>query len=465
MLTSARRVALLLLCLAAGPALAQPVTAERLPSAEEAFQNGLDRFRAGDYEAAYGLFRRAASDGAYHDRTTAALLMAARAAYADADFERAVSSATTLVSSYPGSRYAEDARRLIAQAASGSGQGTPIELGIILPAEGPDGYLGQALFNGVRIAVDQHNATQPRRPVRMIFRETQGTGPGAASALRATVEAGADAVIGPLFSDEAMAAAPAAEEMGVPLLAPLATDEAVSTGRRFVFQANPTFPARGRAMARYAVGRLGLRQLGVVSQTGTFGTDMGASFATEARRLGATIAFERQLPSPADWPNLDRRVGADALQNVQAVYLPVTGGEAPEHAAEALTVLDALRRSPRPLGNAEWEGLTGSRARASRLGAVFTQDFFVLPGAADVFGRRYQQLSGLGPDRIALIGYDTAAFLIEQAAAGGEGSIADRLRAAPTFQGIGHRLSFRGSQLNEALFILGYRDGEAVLLE
>lgn len=462
------RLCLLLLAVAALPASAQPVTADRVPAAEGAFQEGLDRYRAGAYAEAERLFLQAADAGGYNERTTAATLMAAKAAYAAGDFSRAAEAAQRLVTTYPRSRYTDEAQRVFVRATEAEAV-SPFDLGIVLPVDGDRGYLGQALFNGVRIAVDEHNRAvaggAARRPVRMVFRDTETTGPGARRAVDAVVVAGADAVIGPLFSAEAEPAGTAAEAAGVPLLAPLATEGSVSEGRRFVFQGNPTFPARGRAMARYAVGRLGLNRLGTASEAGTFSADMATAFAAEAKRLGAAVAFEERLPDAGAWEDLDRRVGDAALSGVQAVYLPVTGEDAPRYAAEALRALDAVDRAPRPLGNTEWEGLSASRNRASRLGAVFTSDFFVAPGAADAFGRRYRELSGIGQDRLALIGYDLTRFLLTQIEAGGEGSLADRIRSAPQYDGLAHRFEFDGGQVNEALFILGYRDDVPVLLE
>ena len=454
----------LTLAVAAASPSAQPATADAIPAAEAAFQNGLASYRSGAYAEAERLFVRAADEFGYNERTTAATLMAAKSAYAEADFERAISLATRLVSRYPTSRYAPEARRVLSNATSGGvgGRGVPFELGVVLPVAGQDGYLGQALFNGVRIAVDEHNAGSGR-PVRMVFRDSRATGDGARQAVEAVVAEGAGAIIGPLFSDEAEPAGAAAEAARVVLLAPLATDVAVSQGRRYVFQANPTFPSRGRAMARYVTGRLGLDRLGVASQRGTFGADMALGFAAEARRLGATVAFEQSLADGSDWQDLDREVGASRLSGVDAVYLPVTGRDAPRYAADALRSLDALGSAPRPLGNTEWEGLSQSTGRASRLGAVFTQDFFVAPGAADAFGRRYRQLSGIGQDRLALIGYDLARFLLSQI--GEEGDLGDAVRAAGRFDGVGNRYSFGDGQVNEALFILGFRDGQAVLLE
>ncbi|MEM7788285.1 MAG: ABC transporter substrate-binding protein [Bacteroidota bacterium] len=465
---------LLWLCLALvfvapTPASAQPADADEIPAAEAAFQDGLDAYRVGDYAEAEGHFRRTTEDFGFNARSTSALLMAAKSAYAAGDFDRAIVTTTTLTTAYPESRYVAEAQRVRSLAETGGpgGIGRVFDLGVVLPTGGIDGYLGQALFNGVRIAVDEHNQAPGGRPVRMVFRDSGGSGDGAEAAVEGVVEAGVAAIVGPLFSDEGGPAGAAAEAAGVVLVAPLATDEAVSQGRRFVFQANPTFPARGRAMARYAIGGLGLRRVGVASQTGTLGADMAGAFATEARRLGATVAFEERLAEAAEWEDLDREVGTSALSAAQAVYLPVTGRDGPRYAADALRALDALgRNAPRPLGNTEWEGLTTSRARAGRLGAVFTQDFFVAPGASEAFRARYRELSGLGQeDRLALIGYDLAMFLIAQIEASQEVPLADAIRSARRFDGVGHRFSFGGGQINEALFILGYRGGDAVLLE
>ena len=473
-------LALAALVLFAGRPSAQPAQADRVPASEAAFQSGVEAYRAGNFLAAGRLFSRAATEYGFTARTTAATLMEAKSAYAAGDFATAASAATRLVSRYPDSRYAADARRLLPQIAEADA-GQVFELGVVLPVTGEGGYFGQALFNGVRIAVDEHNARVAAgdrrvaerggagRRVRMVFRDSGGTGPGAAAAVRAAVEAGADVVVGPLFSAEAEPAGAAAEALGVTLLAPLATDQSVSQGRRFVFQSNPTFPARGRAMARYAVERLGLSRLGAASEAGDLSADMAGAFATEARRLGASVAFEEALASASAWEDLDREVGEARLRSVQAVYLPVTGQAAPRYASDALRSLDALGslgRTPRPLGNTEWEGLTSSAAdRATRLGAVFTQDFFVAPGAIDAFSARYQTLSGIAVDRLALIGYDLTRFTLAQAEAGGEGTLADRIRRAPRFDGVANRYAFDGGQVNEALFVLGYRDGQAVLLE
>jgi hypothetical protein len=73
---------------------------------------------------------------------------------------------------------------------------------------------------------------------------------------------------------------------------------------------------------------------------------------------------------------------------------------------------------------------------------------------------------------LAVVGYDVTRFVQEAATklkvAGQDSSdpvqLADAIRAAPPFDGIGIRLDFRGGQVNQAMFYHRYRDGRVELL-
>lgn len=456
-----------ILALAIAPAVgAQPAVADHIPAADSTFQAGIARFENGAYDEARLSFLEAATEFGYNDRTTAAWLMAARSAYALGDAEAMVADATTLTRQYPNSRYVPLAQELLDRITGGESMALrPLELGITLPTEGRTSYLAQAMFNGIRMAVDEHNASNPQRRVRMVFRNSGGVGESASVAMHALIEQGVSAIVGPLFSEEAAAAASAAADAGVVMLAPLATAASVSANRPTIFQMNPTFQERGRAMARYAVSELNMDRLGAVGKGSTFSEEMSSAFADETRRLGATVAFQEVIANGDDWGSIGSNIGGSRLAGVSGVYLPVTGDNASQDAADALRSIEESGATPRLLGNLEWEGLSGSRERASRMGAVFTQDFFVAPGTLADFDRRYRELAGVGPDRLALIGYDTARFLIPLMDRREEAPLADRIRNASSFQGLGHRFQFGGGQVNQALFIMAYRDGQAVLLQ
>ena len=452
--------ALAVTLLASAPDVAaQPRTAPTIAAAEGQFESGLADYRAANYDDAARRFTAAATDYGFNARTTAAYFMAGRAYYAAGDRERAVSVFSSLLSTYPGSRYAADARRLQQRALAAPDAVEPVVLGLVLPAGDDDRALAQAMLNGVRLSVDRHNGNRPARPVKIVFRDTDGDADGARAATQSAIDAGAVVVIGPLYSYEAEAAAAVAERARVPLVAPLATEEGVAAGRRYVFQANPPFAERARMIARYATDELGLQSLGTIAEPGGVGRAMADAFTDEARAREAGVPLDFRLASDRDWFRLPDVLTAEMLAGLDALYMPTIGEQGSEHAAGAMRGLEEIGVVPRPLGSESWGELQASRARAGRHQALFTETFYVdaRDAAAARFQEAYVRLSGVPPDRLAYAGYDTASFLL--GALGtmrGETVLADAIRAAPRYDGIGHRLHFAGSQVNEALFILVY---------
>ncbi|MEP0546247.1 MAG: ABC transporter substrate-binding protein [Rhodothermales bacterium] len=471
------RLALLaLLLLIAVPAVAQPMEAPAIPAAQTVFDSGLRSYQVGQYGAAAQSFGRAANDFEYHQQTTAARLMLGKALYAAGNLEGAASEMTAFLRAYPKSRYVDDARAIRRAAESRlealAAVPDPTDVGIALPMSDTDVVFTQALFNGVRLAVDEHNAAGPAQPIRMVFRDTQGTERGATAAVESLAGSGVELVIGPLYSEEAVAAGAAAERERVVLIAPLATEERVSEGRRYVFQANPTFDQRGRAMARFVASADPSRRVGVIARVGTFGTTMAASFQDEFERLGGTVPFVELLPNEGAWFRLPEILG-DSLEMVDALYLPVSGAKAPDAAAGALRGLDQMlpegeRGRIRVFGNTEWGQLDASRQRASQYGTAFTSDFHVdeRGAAASAFVERYRTLAGVAPDRLAYAGYDiTKMALAQLGERRSEESLAETMRGARPYEGLGHRIYFGGGSVNEAMFILGFRDGRLVVIE
>ncbi len=455
---------------------AQPATAQqdgdqvpRIDEAEAIFRQALDAFDAQDYGMAFRRFRIVYEAYPLHRKTTAAILMAGKALYRDGDAVRAAELLTEFVRAYPTSGYQDEARRTLELAERklrGDQEAARVlRLGIALPLNPDEAPLTQALFNGIRLAVEAHNRTEDRA-VQMIFRDTRNSQIGARQAVSTlTGTAGVDVILGPLYSNEAEAAAGAAESAGVVLVAPLATDEGVARGRRYVFQANPTIVSRGVLMARLAVEDLGARAVGVAAERGnSISERMAEGFQEEALRLGADVAFFELLPSSRDWGQLSERVGPEALRAIDALYLPVSGRNAGRSIEAALNSLDRANVSPRVLGNSEWDGLASKRL-ASAFGVVYTEDFFVdeADAAVEAFDRDYRRLAGQAPGRLAYVGYDVARFLLAQLTRADGASLPEALRRAEPYQGLGTRIDFRQSNANEAIFFLRFRNDEAVL--
>ncbi len=447
-----------------------------MPPNEEAnliFQQGLDAFEEGNYGMAYRRFRIAYRDYALNPKTTAALLMAGKALYREGRYADAVAVLQQLVDGYATSGYLGEAERVLGfaegQLERGDQEERVLQLGLVLPTSGDNAYLTQAMFNGIRLAAEQHNE-EGGRSVRMVFRDTGANPDGARRAVSELSGAGADVIVGPLFSEEAEAAGAAAEAAGVALVAPMATEEYVSEGRRHVFQANPTIPMRGRIMARFAMDELELRDFGVAAQYGNaLSEQMAEGFQQAVDEAGARVRFFQLMEGTQAWTALPDSVGADQLEAVEGLYVPVSGSDAVGVVRSLLEGLDGVSTGARLLGNSEWHDRAVTD-QASRYLTTYTNDFYVDSARPEVqtFVGAYRELAGETPDaltvnaeRLAYTGYDIAAFVLGAlAGADDDASPREALRAADLYEGLGVRIDFDESNVNRAMFFFRYYDGQ-----
>jgi ABC-type branched-subunit amino acid transport system substrate-binding protein len=550
----------LLLIVGAGltvpPSAAQEAEAiPEIDNAELLFEEGLAAFERGAYRRAHERFRLV---GEYelNRKTTAALLMDGKALVQMGRYRDAIDRLETLRTRYPETTYRAEADSLLERArerlASDVRSQDTLRIGITLPMAGAEVPLSQALFNGIRLAIDEHNGLRRRyirppglrteadtfevydtarldgdslaaadgqttvatptdtvrvdslrmvteqvaRPdwvAKMYFRRT-GTTPRAA---RAAVDSlvrldDVDIILGPIRSRVARPAGKRAEAARVPLVAPIATDESVSEGRDYVFQANPTIPDRGRIMARVAKTGLLIDSVGIIHERGNgLSARMAEGFRSEAREQDLKVPLSIPLRDPRDWSRLptlledstlietetqravqDSATVDSLLAGVEALYLPVSGRGAAGKIQGALTGLRQRLPGKRVLGNAEWHDLPFKEA-ASAVTATYTNGFYVQSDrpAVQRFVRRYRLLTGTTPDelstdgrRLAYVGYDVARFLLTTLSPAPPGSSPQALRQARTYDGLGMRIGFEGENGNQAMFIHRYRDQKIELL-
>jgi len=520
----------------------------KIPDAELLFEEGIAAFERGQYNTAYERFRLV-SEYKLNRKTTAALLMGGKALIRLGRYRDAVDRLNVLLDRYPETTYRTQAQSLIDLARGRLPEGgqtrDTLRIGIALPMKAAQVSLSQALFNGVRLAVDEHNGlrrryvrprgleasadtfevydtaevhgdnqaggegtttvatstdtvrvdslrivtTQVEQPdwvAKMHFRRT-GTRPKTA---RAAVDSlvridDVDVILGPIRSGTARPAGGRAEAAGVLLVAPLATDESVSKGRDYVFQANPTISTRGRVMARFAKNGLLMDRVGVIyERSNALSSRMAEGFRREARRQDLAVPLALPLKGPRDWSRLptlledstlietdtlrtrrDSAATDSLLAETEAFYLPVSGQSAAGKIQGALTGMRQVLPGKRVLGNAEWHDLPFKEA-ASAVTATYTNGFYVQTERAAVqrFVRRYRLLTGTTPDelsadgrRLAYAGYDVAHFLLSVLSPSPSRLTPRTLRTAPTYKGLGMRIGFERENGNQAMFIHRYR--------
>jgi ABC-type branched-subunit amino acid transport system substrate-binding protein len=198
----------------------------------------------------------------------------------------------SLAGRYPENRIAQQAAELRARIIARSN----VKLGVLLPLmkkgePSPSGGVGNEVYEGVQFAVERYGLEAGRRIT--VTLETRDTERDPALATGGARDLADDkdvvGVLGPVFSPEVTAAAAVANARGLPLVTPTANANGIAATGKYVFQTNPDYDARGRAMARYAVQQRGFRTLAVLAPSDTYAKFLAEAFLREAARLGARV--------------------------------------------------------------------------------------------------------------------------------------------------------------------------------
>ena len=181
-----------------------------------------------------------------------------------------------------------------------------VKIGVVLPLKFKSdplsaGGVGEELLSGIRLAVDEHNA-EAMPKVNLEVRDSErDAGVAARHVSELSMDSEVLAIVGPLFSTEAIACAALAQARGVPLITPTATFNGIAAAGEYVFQANPDYAVRGRAMAQYAYRVANARRFAVLSAADTPNRQMTEAFLGEVQKLGGeAVDVEWYNPGETD---------------------------------------------------------------------------------------------------------------------------------------------------------------------
>lgn len=194
----------------------------------------------------------------------------------------------------------------------------PVSIAMAGPLNGPDAALGVGIKNGVQLAVDKHNAANPACQVQLKPFDTEGdTQKAQQIAPRIVADAYTIGLVGPVFSDVAMATGEVFDRAGLVAATPSATNAALSAQDwRTFFRGSASDAVQGPAVANYMTGTLGDRKVCVVDDS----TDYGLGLATRVREtLGATANSECNIavkPGDADFSGAVTLITASEADSV-----------------------------------------------------------------------------------------------------------------------------------------------------
>ena len=188
---------------------------------------------------------------------------------------------TTLQQKAPGNPYSADAEKLLERAGRRD-QVKANAVGVLLPLSGKYQRYGETALAGIKLATLSSN-------VQLVVKDSAGDPDQAKRVVQELVlDDQVVAVIGPIISAEAQAAATAADELGVPIIT-LSRDESLSGRGPYVFRDMLTNSAQARALVDYATKVRGYTTFGVLYPNIAYGSELVNAFWDDVLASGGSV--------------------------------------------------------------------------------------------------------------------------------------------------------------------------------
>jgi branched-chain amino acid transport system substrate-binding protein len=272
-------------------------------------------------------------------------------------------------------------------------------VGVVAPLSGEYARYGESFLKGARLAAQ-------RTGLRLEVRDSRSDAVTAVAALRdLTTSRDVVAVVGPMLSAAALAAATVADLVKVPVVLPVAMVEGLERSGPWSFQVNGSLPSLAKALARHAVREEGLRRLAVLYPRTVYGTVLTRTFTKEAEAMGAEVsAVVSYEEGQADFAN---ELKAVKEARPQALFLPGSAGEL----VQIVPQVAFWQIKCRLLGAFGWDSprlmqVAGEVAEGAIVAVVRGGELRKLEAE-----RAYRETYQGEPDRYTLLGWDVVGAL------------------------------------------------------
>ncbi len=290
----------------------KPVVEQKEP-ASNLFRDAEKYLEAGRHQKALLLLKRILAEYPYH-APQAHYKMAS--IYLEQDeLAQAQNEALTMVQYTTEEPWALLGSQLLERIQSEISAKKEVLVGCLLPLSGPFAIYGEEVLNGIQMGFGMFDSQGQAPAVELVIRDTKGEPEAAISALQDLVDnENVIAVIGPLSSRAAVAAAQKAQELGVPMITLTQKEKITETGD-MVFR-NFLTPAQEVKWLLDAVnGRMGIERFGILYPDNPYGRFLMNLFWDKLEEMGGVItAVESYNSGDTDF--------AEPIKKMAGLYYP-----------------------------------------------------------------------------------------------------------------------------------------------
>lgn len=273
-------------------------------------------------------------------------------------------------------------------------------VGLLLPLSGPRSALGQNMLRAAELAL--FDIADGR--FDLIVRDTKGTPRGAETAARSAVDAGANLLLGPVYSSSVKAVKPVATAGQVPVLA-FSNNPRVAEPGTYVMGRMPG--QQVRRIVSYTISQ-GRRNFAAVVPDNIYGDLVVEALRESLTRYGGRLHHVARYEAGSEDVSgpVERLSKTGFSERPDTAVLLPAGGTQLETVASTLRYYDIERDVVKYLGTAAWDDPSLRKASALQGGWFPAPP----PQQDNAFRRRYRGTFAAEPAELASLAYDATAL-------------------------------------------------------
>ncbi|WP_340562365.1 branched-chain amino acid ABC transporter substrate-binding protein [Streptomyces sp. GSL17-111] len=342
------------------------------------------------------------------------------------------------------------------------GGGDTIKIAFQGPLSGDNVQLGTNMENGIKLAIDQANASGDYDfEIEYFPTDDQGQPDKATAAAQKAIDEGVIAVIGPAFSGPADTAAEVYAEAGIPAVSSSATRPDLTTkGYESFLRAVPNDSAQGAGMAKYFDQATDAEKVVVVDDKTDYGVGLADVAEKELTAAGIEVVRQSVPQKTPDYSAAARSVvGQKADGLIYAGYYEDAGPFATKLAEAGFEGTTMSGDGTNDMGFVK---LAGDAANGWKLTCPCTDP--TQEEATKAFADDYQAEFNQAPGTYSAESYDVAQMIIAQIAeTGGAESDSEKLLESlrgVEYKGLTKTFSFddKGEFKNQTIYMYEVKD-------
>lgn len=290
-----------------------------------------------------------------------------------------------------------------------------IKIGGLAPLTGDVAQYGEAVYNAVKIAVDEINEAGGilGKQIEYINYDEKGDPTEALNAYNRLVEEGIVALLGDVTSNPTKTVAQKAVEDNMPMITPSGTEESITQVGENVFRTCFIDPYQGELMANYAKDKLNAQTAAILFDTDDpYSKGIADAFEVAAKDLGITVTNKEGYASKSTDFNSQLTKIKDS--NPDVLMVPVYYNDVALIAGQA----KANGIQSKLLGADGWDGVLEviDKSNVDALSnAYFCSQYSASSPdpAMQAFLNKYKELYNKEANMFSVLGYDTMYILAD----------------------------------------------------